>query len=256
MPPAIETSSSLEVMSFHLRAWKICGLWPNVDDSRPYTAYTFLLWTSCFIVFPLLIAMQLIFAATLKEFIEIALILPTAMVGVKGALIIINRKKLLALFALMRRLDSVVTLDEHKATVQEQIRGSRFLLLLLSGEYIISMAANILVPLLSTERVLMFGLPRFDPIDYKNSAVGFWFIIGYQAIACSMIAFTSVSMDVYGLALFKIVGAHIDVLGDKLERIGRTAEPVNKVWNRDDKWQRFNEMELNNCIEYHNLCIR
>lgn len=240
-------------MNFHLRAWKLCGLWPSQDDSRLYTGYTYVLWTICFIVFPLLIGMQLFFADSLGEFIEIALILPTAMVGVKGALIIYNRKKLLALFQLMRQLDSFVTIDVHKATVQDEVRGSRFLLLLLSGEYIASMTANILVPLLSADRVLMFGLPRFDPIDYKHSTVGFYCVIGYQIVACSVIAFTSVSMDVYGLALFKIVGAHVDVLGDKLERVGRTGGSEGMI---EIDRIRSNEMELQHCIEYHHLCIQ
>lgn len=242
--------NSMEVMQFHLRAWKLCGMWPRKPSSRPCTIPTLFLWTICFVVFPLLIAMQLYFAATLNEFIEIALVLPTAMVGIKAAMIMINRKRFLMLFDLMHRLDIFnISQPEHQHIVSEQIRGSRFLLTLLSGEYIVSMAAQCLAPIISADRILMFGLPRFDPFNYRQSLTAYFFVITYQFVACSTIAFVSLSMDLYGLALFKMLGAHIDVLTDKFRRVG-------KIKCGKAEAHRLAENELRQCVLYHNLCNR
>lgn len=251
---------SRQVMNFHLRAWKICGLWHQNDDSRLYVVYASIVWGSCFLIFPCVIALQLFFAESLSEFIEILLILPTSMVAIKGVLVIMNHSKLLTLFDLMDKMDAAVKLNEHRAIVQTQINGSRFLLYLLSGEYTCSMIANLLIVFLSTNRALLFAMPRFWPFDYKNNDSSYYFVIGYQLIACSVIAFTSSSMDVYGLALYKILGAHVDVLGNKIAMVGHGARSIDRNgrrrWLSEMEWMKLCEQDLYDCVDYHNLCIR
>lgn len=251
---------SRQVMDFHLRAWKMCGLWHKSDDPRWYSVYASFVWGSCFLIFPCFIALQLFFAESISEFIRILLILPTAMVAIKGVLVIINHSKLLTLFDLMDRMDAAVQLDEHRAIVQTQINGSQFLLYLLSGEYVCSMAANLLIALLSTDRALLFAMPRFWPFDYKNNDSMYYIVIGYQLVACSVIAFTSLSMDVYGLALYKILGAHVDVLGNKIAMVGHRSRIIEQNGRRrrlsKTVWKKLCEQDLNDCIGYHNLCIR
>lgn len=247
-------------MGFHLRAWKICGLWHKADDPKWYFVYASIVWGLCFLIFPCFIALQLFFAESLSEFIEILLILPTSMVAIKGVLIIINHSRLLTVFDLMDKMDDAVQLDEHRAIVQTEINGSQFLLYLLSGEYVSSMLANLLIALLSTDRALLFAMPRFWPFDYKNNDSLYYFVIGYQLIACSVIAFTSLSMDVYGLALYKILGAHVDVLGNKIAMIGHRSRNIEhngrRRWLSEPEWMKLCEQDLYDCIDYHNLCIR
>lgn len=55
-------------------------------------------------------------------------------------------------------------------------------------------------------------------------------------------------MDVYGLALYKLLGAHVDILGLKLNVLGK--EHVEGEKSKD--W----ELELVKCIDYHNMCIK
>lgn len=240
---------SMEVMQFHLRAWQLFGLWPSDSARRLCSIKTILLWTICFIVFPLLIVAQFFFATTLNEFIEIGLILPTSMVGIKAAMILRNRPKFLQLFHLMHRLDRLNTVPEHQRIVSEQVRTSRLLLRLLSGEYILSMCAQCLAPIISSERIIMFGQPRFEPFKFKQSLTAYFVVIGYQFVACSTIAFVSVSMDVYGLALFKICGAHVDVLTAKFGNVG-------KVKCGKAEAHSLAEQELKHCVVYHNLFNR
>lgn len=250
---------SCQVMDFHLRAWKMCGLWHKTDDPRWYVVYASIVWVTCFVIFPCIIALQLFFAESLSEFIEILLILPTSMVAIKGVLIIINHSKLQTLFDLMDKMDAAVQRDEHRAIVQTQINGSQFLLYLLSGEYFCSMTANLLIALLSIDRALLFAMPRFWPFDYKNNDTMYYFVIGYQLVACSVIAFTSLSMDVYGLALYKILGAHLDVLGNKIAMVGHRSRSIEDGSHKrlsETEWMQLCEQDLNDCIDYHNLCIR
>lgn len=244
-------------MNFHLMAWKICGLWHRPKQPRWYFYYAVFVSTIIYIIFPINVAFQLLYATSLKQMIEILLILPTAMVGVKAVLIIINQPKLLNIFDILEQMDVSVQTKEHENIVKEQLKGSRILLGLLSMEYCMSVSANILLALFAQERIFMWAQRTWYPFDYQHNLAIYYGLLFYQFVSSSFIAFTSLSMDVYGLALYKLLGAHIDILGLKLNMIGKSdnKDNSNKLV-RPKQWFKDCEQELTQCINYHNLCIK
>lgn len=250
----------MKAMNFHRLAWKICGLWYGTNPSYWYIAYATCMATAFYIVFPLFIAFQLFFANSLKEIIEILLILPTAMVGIKAILIHINRRKLLCVFDVLEQMDKfVIKSSAHCAIVHEQLKGSRLLVFLLSAEYYTSVLSQFCLAVMAHERLFMWAMPSWHPFDYQHNAWIYYALLSYQMLASSFIAFTSSSMDVYGLALYKVLGAHVDILGLKLKNLGKPRLAQDKGDGLAasillDK--QSSERDLYECIDYHNLCIR
>lgn len=68
------------------------------------------------------------------------------------------------------------------------------------------------------------------------------------------------SIDMYGIALYKLFGAHLDVLANQLALIGqrhryRDNRSVDRLAPVTVAWQSANEQQLYGCIRYHMLCL-
>lgn len=234
----------MKAMDFHVLAWKVCGVWHRPGQPRWYIWYAVLTNLMCYILFPFFIAAQLFFTDTVRELMDILLFLPTSLVGLKSALIVLNQPKLLRLFGLLHEMDRMVQTDEQREQIRKALRVSRRLIVFLSTEFYVSIAAHFALPLMSEGPVLMWS--AWYPLDYKNVAAIYYALMVYQLLATVMCAYLLSSLDVYGLALYRVLSAHLDILGSQLRQLGRNGNerPVDC------------ERALRKCIVYHNLCIK
>lgn len=244
-------------MKFHLWVWKMCGVWHPPDDGQPshrywYLVYSIVLNAIFFFLFPFFIAVQLIWANSMREFVEIVLILPTTMVGLKSLLIIRNQSKLLRVFELLDRMDGMLKFEDEKQVIRDAVSGSRILVAALSCEYYVSIVAFFVVAVMMEGRVLMWA-SWYPLLDYRNVSAIYYSLMAYQLVGSLCVGFTSASMDVYGLALYRLLRAHLNVLGSQLSQLGNGA--MDKRVSVTKK-HIICERELFRCIEYHSLCIR
>lgn len=243
--------NSFKAMDFHLWVWKVCGVWHEPGQPRWYFAYSIFINVVFFYIFPFCIAMELFFTDTMKELIDIILFLPTSLVALKSALIVINRSKLRRLFGLLAEMDKMVQNEEQLELIRKAFKVSKRLVVFFSSEFYVSIAAHFAVAVMTEGRVMMWA--SWYPVDYKNIKVLYVGLLGYQLICTLFCAYLTASMDVYGLALYRLLGAHLDILGIQLSQLGRS--PDGKALLKKNRKIRCEE-DLKKCIVYHNLCIR
>lgn len=243
---------SMKSMEFHLWVWKLCGVWHRPGQPHSYLVYSILLNLFFFFLFPFFIALKFVWANNMHEIVEILLILPTSMVGLKCVLIVRNRFKLLQLFELLDQMDGMVQNDEERQHIRDAGNGSRILVVALSCEYYFSIFSFFFVALWTEGRVLMWA--SWFPFDYENVTAAYYAIMAFQFVSSLWVGFASASMDVYGLALYRLLRAHLCVLGRQLSHLGKYPVDANckSATRRNIKCER----ELFKCIDYHNLCIR
>lgn len=235
-------------LEFHLWVWKVCGLWHLPGQPRWYLVYSIVFNFVFFFLFPGCIAVQLLWAKNLVEFVEILMILPTLMVGSKSSLIVRNRKKLQRLFDLLEQMDGMLKNNEQKRVIQKAIIGSRILVAGLSFEYYFSIICFFVVSLMN--RVQIWS--SWYPWDSTYGAPAFYPLLTYQFIGSMLCGFKAASIDVYALALYRLLGAHLDVLGIQLSQLGK--DPVDEGNLSLTKRQLLRERELFKCLDYHKLC--
>lgn len=245
---------SMRALRYHFFVWKVCGLWPDHPSPHRgwYFYYSIVITLLFFVAFPLFIGIELLHANSMRELTDILLILPTTLVGIKGALIWYNTAKLRRLFGLLERMDAAIRSDVHRQRLERELLGCQRLVVFFSGEFAVSVLSHFAVALLANGRQLMWR--SWYPVDYAHVDGYYYTLMGYQLVASIMCAFMTSSMDVYGLALYKLLGAHVDILGVQLSELGVRRPVAGNAGKL--LWQQSCEADLRHCLEYHQLCIR
>lgn len=254
---------SMQALRYHIFVWKFCGLWDLPGRPVWYTVWSACICAIFYVIYPACIAVQIMFTVRFGEMIDILLILPTACAGIKGFFVVLKRRKLRQLFALLQRMD-----DEHvgsdagrQAVVQLEVDGALLLVRVLSVFYYSTVVASFMVAFLSPERRFMWQ--SWYPFDYEHNAAVYYALLVFQLVASFLVSFIYSSLDLYGSALYRVLGAHVDVLRQRLEVLGRTDEEGREAWTT----QRSGDAvagakvcnigrELASCVDYHNMCIQ
>lgn len=234
-------------MDYHVMVWKVCGLWTLPGNPLWYRVYCIALYTIFYVLYPLCIGLALMFTENVNEMIDILLILPTACAGVKGCFVIAKRRELRKLFVLMDRMDEMVKKCEYVDLIEKALGESLTLVKVLSLFYYSTCVSSFIVPILVEERRLIW--PSYYFVDYTNNVGAYYFFLFFQWFSSFLVSFIYSSLDLYAAALYKMLGAHIDILGMRLRAIGRLEGGPKKCVKRI-------EMNLKECAVYHTMCIQ
>lgn len=120
-----------------------------------------------------------------------------------------------------------------------QVRGSALLVRVLSWFYYSTVVASFAVAYLSEERRFMWQ--SYYPFDYQHSARMYYALLLFQLVASFLVSFIYSSLDLYAAALYRVLGAHIDILRMRLEALGRNSGGDGR--------------DVAACADYHNMCI-
>lgn len=239
-------------MRYHIMVWKVCGLWTLPGNPRWYRVYCTVLYTVFYVLYPMCIALQLLFSS-FDEMIDILLILPTACAGMKGCFVIAKRRELRKLFALIEQMDEHVQAPEHRRMVAQVIGEAMTLVKVLSVFYYSTVVSSFMVAFLADERRFMWQ--SYYPFDYQHHLGVYYFFLFFQLVASFLVSFIYSSLDLYGSALYKVLGAHIDILGLKFRRLGKP-DDGGAVGDRLMDRERRIAIDLKDCVVYHTMCIQ
>lgn len=256
----LEQRITIQAMRYHIMVWTVCGLWDIPGNPMWYRIYKAFLTVIFYVMYPLFIAIQLLFTANFNEMIDILLILPTACAGIKGSFVIIKRKQIKALLQLLDDMDQLIDSDDHRRILNEQLSGSMLLVKILSCIYYSTVVSSFLVAFLAEER--RFIWQSYYPFDYQHNLGHYYFFLFFQFGASFLVSFIFSSLDLYGSALYKMLGGHIDILGDKVKQLG-TVKSLAKLIAEQGAVELNDAMmsqqfaaDLKHCVVYHNYCIR
>lgn len=198
---------------------------------------------------------NLVLAADLNEMLEVFLILPTGLGGVKAWLIIRDQRMMHELFHIMDALDSYVLSDNYRLVIKQAVKRVQLLAWILGVGYFCSASGLCLAAILSNDRVLVWTF--WLPFDYQQSKIVYRMVLTYQVFVSYYMGFILLAVDVYSGTMYIMLSAHLDVLGMRLKDLGNSAPkfliqcPVN-----NSVLLKTSEKKLGNCIFAHILCLK
>lgn len=198
---------------------------------------------------------KLVLAADLNEMLEVFLILPTGLGGVKAWLIIRDQRLMNELFQLMDELDSHVIGDKYRLVIKEAVRRVQKLAWILGVGYFCSASGLCLAAILSKDRVLVWTF--WLPFDYQQTKIVYIIVLTYQVIVSYFMGLILLAVDVYSGTMYIMLSAHLDVLGMRLKELGHSTTdfPVLSPAN-NPVLLKANEKILGKCILTHILCLK
>lgn len=256
----VQPIRSIDAMKFHIKVWRILGLWPPSTTISPawtlilYRVYSFFFFGIFFVLFTASLLMNLVFVANISEVVDTLLVSSTVLLAtLKGFCIISKLSKLRETFDIINRLDDFVINDEQRLIIGESMKTSRRLVVMLSCCYYCGVTSGLILSIVGSELKLMW--PAWYPgIPWQDDMKWFWIILLFQFVASMLIAVMDSSADVYGTAMSNLLSAHLDSLSLRLKAFGNTTRlESNKIeTNRSLKL----ELEIKECVIYYRTCIR
>lgn len=251
---------SYKITQHHMKVWKVCGIWHWPEEPIWYTIYCWLVVCGIYIPFPLFITMELFFSKNIYEAADAFLYLPTALAGFKGMLVVYNRKVILEMFEFCDALDELQMSisEEYRQPMKKGIFRSKFFSGMVICFYYSCLSLNLLKAIVSDDHSLMWA--SWWPMEYRQDNFGWYCAVFFQFVATTYMVTIFSTIDVFGGTIYSILAAHLDVIGQRLGRIGHSPEEQAFEWFENTsiarRYKVDNETELNKCVEAHHICTK
>lgn len=249
-------------INYHIFTWKLCGIWHWPLEPKWYTVYSYLNMFIFHTLFVITLIVKLFNIDNVLGIIEILQILPSALAGLKCAILCYDKKLLLDMFQALRELDDQRRSADHH---RMGIYGHRYFPLTIRIAYLMSCAWRSSIPILTDECILVWNSSW--PFDYANSAAVYYAILFYQMVATYFLTLVATSTDIFSGTIYGMVAGHLRIVAKRMAAIGWQGR--TKKWTTNDKvtgrkcannakilWQRQCEAELQECLSYHLKCLK
>lgn len=239
-------------MNYHYRLWRLVGLWSLPTDRIAYRIYSHSVHFVCFVLFNLHILMSLGLANDTSTVVDILLpATTTVLVSTKAIFFMHKQRHFTRIFELMRSLES--TNDEDESIVLLRTKQSaRKLLIVISFACDATITMSFVMAAISPHRRLMWI--AWFPFDWEHSssAAPFWTAIIFQYVCTAYIGVLYSTCDMCAPSMYSILSGFLDILAQRLQRIGHHHHPMENSAEEQTKAER----KLYECVRYHNLCVK
>lgn len=255
---------SLNPFKYHELIWKIGGMWPWPDQPRWYYHYCVIFGISLYGIFPVIMLINLFTANDIYQLIETIYFLPTACLGVKIVLLLKNRTYIEQVLNLSDRMHSQIIDEKYKIIIRKSEREVHWLTRMLSSTFLFASVVTYIDAQTANYDKMMWSLRL--PFSINDSKILYQIILNFEMAmtlcACVILA----SLDCFGPTIYKLLGAHLDIIGQRLLVLGnenppnaircsKNKEPELKRLQEQREWLGQNEVELVNCVQSHYDCI-
>lgn len=218
-----------------LRDWHLWGILPHSTDNYFYRISSLLVHSTVWI-FLACFLLSLTQAPNLYDFIMVVNFSTTLVLAyIKAACLIRNMSKINQILSLTDQLDNVHAPSEQERLQKADTR-SRLLYDVMVRFCIFGLTVYIVPQLIKGE--MMF--PALYPFEWNTSLIRYVLTFLFQSVCNNFIICLMPSIDTYGPAMWSFLTAYIDILRDRLDRLGYNNESEN-VCN----------VELKECVRYH-----
>lgn len=250
----------MKPLHYHIYAWKICGIWQWPDQPHWYTKYSFCYCMVIYVIFPFFMSMNLFHAVDIYAIIETLCFLPTGLVGIKLFLLISNKSHIVRILALVKRMERNIKNVQEMQTIRQCEQESRSCIRSLMILYVSASITSYFDVQIAGNKKLMWAM--WLPYNFENSKVLYQVALAVQLMISMLECVIHSSLDSFGATVYKLLGAHIDILSQRLEDLAKPRtqiigekQTMMEMRKERDTWLRQNELELRDCILVHQQCL-
>lgn len=229
------------VLKWHIRVFKLCGLWPPEHGSILYNIWAIIFTLIVNIGFPVSQVVCVLWVDSVNAAVDLLVITSTVIMAViKGLNVLVKKKTFVELLHLMKELDASITSAEYEKFFKRKLSHSNRLLLLFCLNYIGSWTCLTIQVIMSDPADRLWSSTFLYPNEFLHIRSIYIGGIIFQAISNLFLVFVDIVVDTYGPSLLHILEGHIEVLSEHLQELGA----------RCYKSENFNRQE----IRLINLC--
>lgn len=216
------------VLKWHVRVFKICGLWPPEDGSILYNIWVVFFTITVNIGFPVSQLICVLWVDSVNAAVDHLVITSTVIMAVvKGLNVLAKKKTFVELLRLMKELDSTVTPDEYERIFKRKFQLSDGLLLLFCINYIGSWTCVAIQVIMSDPAHRLWSSTYLYPSEFLHQRSIYTGGIIFQAISNLLLVFVDIMVDTYGASLLHILGGHIEILSQRLQALGKDCNTID-----------------------------
>lgn len=213
--------NSQVVLKWHIRVFKMCGLWPPENGSVLYNIWAVFFTLSVYIGFPVSQLISVLYVDSVNAAVDhLVTVSSIAMAAIKGLNVLANRNTFSELLHLMEQLDESISHEEHEKVFKKKFRNSDRLLALFCVSYIGSWTCLAFQVFMSDPEQRLWSSTYLYPNEFLHQHSIYLGGIIFQSISNLLIVFVDIVVDTYGAALLYILGGHIEILSQHLQKLG------------------------------------
>lgn len=217
------------VLKWHIRVFKLCGLWPPEDGSILYSIWIVIFTLAVNIGFPISQLICVLWVDSVNAAVDHLVITSTVIMAVvKGLNVLAKKKTFVELLRLMNELDATVTSEEHDKIFKQKFRVSDGLLLLFCANYIGSWTCVAIQVIMSSPAHRLWSSTYLYPSEFLHDHRIYFGGIIFQSISNLLLVFVDIVVDTYGASLLHVLSGHIEVLGRRFQELRQNGSQANK----------------------------
>lgn len=235
---------SREVLKWHIRVFKLCGLWPPEGGSILYSIWVVFFTLTVNFGFPVSQLICVLFVNSVNAAVDHLVITSTVIMAVvKGLNVLAKKKTFVQLLRLMKELDATVSAEEHKAIFKGKFRDSNCLILLFCANYIGSWLCVMVQVIMSDPAHRLWSSTYLYPLPLLHHRAIYVGGIFFQGISNLLLVFVDIAVDTYGASLLHVLGGHIEVLSQHIQSLGSKC-------TKPEDYQREERVLIELCKKY------
>lgn len=224
--------NSCLVLKWHLKIFKICGLWPSENSSIYYKILIIFYNVTVNIGFPISKIICGLWINSVDAAVDYLLIASSITVAaIKAINVLSKRNKFIQLFDVMKKLDQSITCKEYVEIFQQKCQHSDNLFFITLVSYFMSWICLAIQVIMSKPADRMWSSTYPYPSEFLHHQTIYGAGIIFQAIANFFIVLVDVAVDTYGPSLLHILGGHIEVFGKRLKALGKNCTKYDDYKN-------------------------
>lgn len=213
------------VLKWHIRVFKLCGLWPPEGGSILYSIWVVFFTLTVYIGFPISQLISVLWIDSVNAAVDNLIITSSVIMAVvKGLNVLAKKKTFVELLHLMKELDSTVTPAEHNRIFKRKFLVSDGLILLFCVSYIGSWTCIVIQVIMSDPEHRLWSSTYLYPSDFLHHSGIYLGGIIFQSISNFLVVIVDIVADTYGASLLHVLDGHIEILSEHLQALGKDCD--------------------------------
>lgn len=214
---------SQEMFKWHIRSFKLCGLWPPQGGSKLYSVYVILFSIAFNIIFPITEIVCVFFVDSVEQVVDhMILRITIILIVIKSFIVLATKNRFAEILNIMKELDESVTTDESQEIFLPILKRSNFMISFYFYDYVICYIISLLQVIVSPPEQRIWSSTYLYPIELLHHPAIYLGVIVFQGIAHFEQVTICPALDTYGAALMDAVSGHVQVLSHRLSALGNS----------------------------------